>query len=257
MTVEILALNLQHASASRLERQVQWLTDQDVADVLILSEVASGSRSDHLVHLLETSGYATTRNDHTSAGNQVAVALRRATTDGPVTVLHCTARFVHIATRIGNAQLEVVGLYVPSRGPATERNVAKRAFQQEITAALPAIADRARERRHQIVVAGDLNVVEPDHVPHHRLFGEWEYDFYRSFSDRGNLCDAFRSANGAKIDHSWFGRRSGLGYRFDHVFVSDGLSVVDCHYDHNPRQLGLSDHSAMRAVVRFSGAEHG
>ena len=40
-----------------------------------------------------------------------------------------------------------------------------------------------------VIVAGDLNVVEPGHQPRYPVFGGWEYDFYRSFAAAG-MTDA-------------------------------------------------------------------
>jgi endonuclease/exonuclease/phosphatase family metal-dependent hydrolase len=61
--------------------------------------------------------------------------------------------------------------------------------------------------------------------------------------------DAFRTLHGFEArDRSWkTGRHP--GYRLDHVLVSPGLLAVDCAYDHDVREDGLSDHSAMWATV--------
>jgi len=86
-----------------------------------------------------------------------------------------------------------------------------------------------------VLVAGDLNVVEPGHLPHHSVFGSWEYDFYRAFALAG-FTDCFRLVSPDVVDHSWFGR-SGNGYRFDHMFVSSfhAGSITGCGYDQAPR----------------------
>lgn len=39
---------------------------------------------------------------------------------------------------------------------------------------------------------------------------------------------------------------------FDHIFISDGLKVEACHYIHDARLNGLSDHSAMIAQLAYS-----
>jgi exodeoxyribonuclease-3 len=116
---------------------------------------------------------------------------------------------------------------------------------------MPSIAAEAQRHGRHLLVAGDLNVLEPGHIPHHHVFGKWEYDFYTSFLHAGRLRDAFREHNGTEIDHSWFGHRSGLGYRFDHLFCSAGVEILACHYDHKTRQTGLSDHSALTARLRL------
>ncbi len=82
----------------------------------------------------------------------------------------------------------LLGLYVPSRGPKERRNQDKRSFQHAVAYALPGFVARFNG---PVIVAGDLNVVEPGHIPHHPVFGDWEYDFYRSFASAG-LADAYR-----------------------------------------------------------------
>ncbi|MET8542572.1 endonuclease/exonuclease/phosphatase family protein [Kitasatospora sp. NPDC004799] len=143
------------------------------------------------------------------------------------------------------------GCYVPSRGPRERHNEDKRAFQAAVTDALPALA----ERGHLVVIAGDLNVIEPDHNPPHRgVYGAWEYDFYTSFAEAG-FTDAFRALHPDAVEHSWFGRRSGDGYRFDHALVTSAhrAQVRTCTYLHEPREAGLSDHSALQLAIDLTG----
>jgi endonuclease/exonuclease/phosphatase family metal-dependent hydrolase len=61
--------------------------------------------------------------------------------------------------------------------------------------------------------------------------------------------DAFRTLHGyAARDRSWkTGRHP--GYRLDHILVSPALEPIACAYDHGVREDGLSDHSAMWALV--------
>lgn len=101
-----------------------------------------------------------------------------------------------------------------------------------------------------MIAAGDLNVVEPGHIPHHAVYGEWGYDFYRSFAAAG-LTDAFRALRPTAAEHSWLGR-SGQGYRFDHAFVTAryGAQVLRCGYDRGPVEQGLTDHAV--PVLVFS-----
>jgi len=61
--------------------------------------------------------------------------------------------------------------------------------------------------------------------------------------------DAFRTLQGYEArDRSWkTGRHP--GYRLDHVLISPALTALACAYDHGLREDGLSDHSAMWAIV--------
>ena len=82
----------------------------------------------------------------------------------------------------------------------------------------------------------------------------WEYDFYESFADCA-FTDAIRMMNPGISEHSWFGRSRAdgtrNGYRFDHAFVSDEHRpcVRSCNYDHLPRHMQLSDHSALILTI--------
>jgi hypothetical protein len=77
-----------------------------------------------------------------------------------------------------------------------------------------------------MVIAGDLNVVEPDHVPFHRVFGQWEYDFYQSFAKSG-LTDAFRHLNPRRVEHSWVRPQARIRLSFrPHLYQSTRCSRV-------------------------------
>lgn len=155
-------------------------------------------------------------------------------------------------------EIGVTGLYVPSRGPAARRNQDKRAFQERVMTVLPTV-ETSLGVPGPVVIAGDLNVLEPDHDPRYAVFGEWEYDFYRAFGQAG-FDDAFRVKEPTAMDYSWFGRPSAEGvrngYRFDHAFVSRAhrTAVVACRYDHSVRTAGLTDHSAMALALDLTGA---
>lgn len=133
------------------------------------------------------------------------------------------------------------GIYVPSRGPKERRNVNKRKFQNSVMKTLDKIK---RVITTNVIIGGDLNVIDPFHIPKYQIFGDWEFEFYEKFIEIG-LVDAWRVKN-SEQDYSWFGRE-GDGYRFDHLFVSKNLKnkIKKCYYDHNVRESKLSDHSAM------------
>ena len=70
-----------------------------------------------------------------------------------------------------------------------------------------------------------------------------------------DLSDIFRHVNGYEVQafsiemkhRSTITRR-----RFDHIFASRSLEAVSCHYLHDLREQGLSDHAPIEAV--FSGS---
>ncbi|WP_181871664.1 endonuclease/exonuclease/phosphatase family protein [Sphaerisporangium album] len=253
--VRLMTLNAQHASPARSYKQAAWLAGQD-ADVAVLTEVAAGGAA--LTQALSEHGFAVHCTDDRGAGRGADYLTLIATRIGQAEPVEI--RWPHLPHRCAAVRLHlddgfsvgVVGLYVPSRGPNARRNVDKRLFQDAVTAQLPALAG-ALAVTGPVAIAGDLNVVEPGHQPHHAVFGRWEYDFYRAFAAAG-YGDAFRHCNLDLADHSWYGRRSGQGYRFDHIFCRPVEAALDCGYDHEPRTIGLSDHAAMTATIAVTSS---
>lgn len=255
--VRVLTANVQHASPARTHRQAVWLATQDEHDVLVLTEVSAGESGDVMARLLGDFDYQVHLPAPGTDSYRVLVAVRggslKAVQDVGVEVM--SHRCVAVRATLPQGEIGVVGLYVPSRGPKEQRNVAKRSFQNAVAAALPDLRDRLGVDG-PVTVVGDLNVVEPDHDPHYAVFGTWEYDFYRAFATAG-YDDAFRLITPHGMDYSWYGRAgadgSRNGYRFDHMFITTDHAhrVRACHYLHAIREQGLSDHSAMALNIGF------
>lgn len=246
--VGVLTWNVQHARAVRGVRQAAWIAERPDADIVVLTEVAGGASGESLAQSLGAHGYRVHLTD--SGGRDYRVLLATRVGDLRVTPF----KAAHLPHRAAGAvvsgpaewQVGLVGLYVPSRGPRTRRNVDKRAFQDATTALLPHLS-AVFPADVPVIVAGDLNVVEPGHRPHHAVFGRWEYEFYRSFAAAG-FTDLYRLHHPERAEHSWIGR-SGAGFRFDHLFgtTHPHLTVAGCRYLHDARTDGLSDHSALSA----------
>ncbi len=252
--VGVLTWNVQHASAARAARQADWLATRAEADIVVLTEVAGGAAGQRLAGALAHHGYTTRLPDGDGSDYRVLIATRvghLASVDD-VSSPYRPHRLAAAAIILpGGSRLGVVGLYVPSRGHRERRNVAKRAFQDSVTTLLPTWTS-AFGPGVPVIVAGDLNVVEPGHQPHHAVFGTWEYDFYRAFGTAG-YPDAFRHRHPDMADHSWYGR-AGRGYRIDHLF-STGMpveAITDCRYLHHPHTSGLSDHAVLAASFCLS-----
>lgn len=247
----VLTWNIQHAAPRRAGQQANWIAACPEADIVVLTEVGAGQSGAKLMDLLGCQGYAV-RLPASDGDYRVAIASRV----GAITVVDSLRAdflphrwLVATVSLPGGSSVAVAGVYVPSRGPRQRRNVAKRAFQGIVADLLPALPV-AFDVDVPVLVAGDLNVVEPGHRPHHSVFGAWEYDFYRAFGVAG-FIDCFRHLRPTADDHSWYGR-SGDGYRFDHLFISSPHASMlgGCRYDHTPRRAGLSDHAAMIASIQ-------
>ena len=242
--LRLLLFNAQHASPSRACRQAEWIAGQESADLVILTEVGAGPGGHALIGALSEHGYPHLHAPQPAVLDYRTMLVSRGPdlTPVPSGIDVLPHRGVAATVSLAGHTIGLLGLYVPSRGAQQRRNQNKRAFQRAVTEALPDFVTRFGG---PVIIAGDLNVVEPGHIPHHPVFGGWEYDFYRSFSDAG-MTDAFRAVHPHVTEHSWFGR-SGQGYRFDHVFVTQQHSaqIRSCSYLHAPRTQGLTDHAAM------------
>lgn len=244
----VLVFNAQHSAPGRAYRQVEWIATQEAADLVVVTEVGAGPGGAALTAALAEHGYGSVVAPEPAAADYRTVLASRGPALEPVPsgVDYLPHRAPAATVRVGGQPVLLLGLYVPSRGPKERRNEAKRAFQTAVSEALPGLVAAFEG---PVIAVGDLNVVEPDHRPHHAVYGEWEYDFYRSFAGAG-LVDAFRVLHPMQAGHSWFGR-SGQGYRFDHAFVTarHGAQVRGCSYDHRPVEAGLSDHAALALVL--------
>ena len=77
---------------------------------------------------------------------------------------------------------------------------------------------------------------------------QWDQDelaLLRGLEGHG-LRDLYRDLHGyGRAELSFAAGRGRNGWRLDHVIGSESFNPVACEYDHRPRELGLSDHSAM------------
>jgi exodeoxyribonuclease III len=243
----VLNWNIRNPSPQRAALQAKWIINSK-SNIVILTELKQSSGCQQIVHLLESYGYQVFISTPEKNDYCVMTAVRgflASSADLPVSYLN--HRILGTKCRTASETISVVGIYVPSRGSVTERNVRKRNFQKHVTAALPDLTNASSAS--SLIIAGDLNVLERNHDPHHAVFGEWEYLFYDSFLESG-LVDAYRLLHPKEPGHSWFGQKE-LGYRFDHLFVSKNLAnrVIRCDYLSETRRLKLSDHSAMGATI--------
>nr|WSX75841.1 endonuclease/exonuclease/phosphatase family protein [Streptomyces sp. NBC_00899] len=241
--------NVQHASPSRAAAQAAWLAREPAADLVVLTEVGHGPGGTALCQVLHSVGYQAVVAPRGSGGYRTVLASRHPGLSSLGSLTEILPERTPLARiTLGQVPVLLAGLYIPSRGPKERRNADKRAVQHAVAQALPGLG---KNHPGLIVVAGDLNVVPATHTPHHRVFGQWEYDFYDSFAAAG-LVDAHLALSPEAHDHSWFGR-SGAPYRFDYGFVSSHHTgaVTACTYLHEPRVAGLSDHSALSLIVEL------
>lgn len=241
--IRLLNWNIRNPSLSQARQQANWLIHTG-ANVIILTEAKYSQGCRFLSDWLTSYGFTLFFPQPSMTDYCVMVAIK----DLPhqqveLDVPFLSHRLISLQCETALGMVHIVGTYVPSRGPKGRRNEDKRQFQTQI---MQTLKNMPRSNGgSQIILAGDLNVIERNHIPHHAVFGEWEYEFYETFT-RNGWMDAYRHLHPDALEYSWFGRKR-EGYRFDHIFISDGLSpsVTECSYTHEVRLSGLSDHSAM------------
>lgn len=241
--LKMLNWNIRNPSVSRAKEQVDWIIKAD-ADIVILTEAKYSEGCIYIRDWLESFGFRVLLPIPKENDYCVLIGAKGCdfeSFDLGLRFLSHRLSCISCDTILG--KIRVIGTYVPSRGPIERRNVDKQGFQSEVVRIFETLSKK--EGTENLVVAGDLNVVERNHVPHYNVFGEWEYSFYESFLKSG-LVDGYRFLHPIDQDYSWFGKY-GDGYRFDHFFISKNLLkyIAECDYIHSPRISKLGDHPAM------------
>ncbi|MBT9147990.1 MAG: hypothetical protein DDT32_01759 [Syntrophomonadaceae bacterium] len=237
--------NIANPSAQRAGKQAEWLRKRP-ENVLVLTEVKRSEGCMFLERYFQAYGYNVIFPK--PEGNEYGVMivsksiLRPSSFSNSANYLRSRAASVKLL--LSDNELEIMGIYVPSRDSSYEKTQKKKLFLKRLSEALE--ANSITDKR---IFCGDLNVIEPHHVPHYPFFQDWEYDFYCNLT-KYKLADAFRHLNIGVQEYSWVGR-TGEGYRYDHCFISSCLVPLlrKSYYLHEPRELKLSDHSALITVL--------
>ncbi|WP_063784185.1 endonuclease/exonuclease/phosphatase family protein [Streptomyces sp. SBT349] len=244
--LRVLTFNLNNPSPERAERQLAWLANRP-EQVLVLTETAPSKGCDILAERFSQAGYEVDFPAPGPGERGVMIVSRLPLAQPePCGVDYLPCRAVSVAVKTANGPVDIVGLYIPSRDATPEKTERKRRFLSACRQAIPPGNTQVAR-----LIIGDFNILEPDHQPRYPFFRPFEYAFYEWLGQAG-YRDAFRLLYPDAAEYSWVGR-TGDGYRYDHIFTSDDVSplVDECAYVHEPRNNRLTDHSAMRALLRI------
>lgn len=242
----IINWNIAHPSLIRAHKIANWLEDRQ-ENILILTETSDSPGCNFLSDRLESFGFKLVFPKKEKDFGAI-LAFRGFEAREPqigLDFLPHRAPAIFCQTAIG--KLCIIGVYVPSSVSRKEINGKKEKFQKKFTKTI----FEQKQKLPNLVVCGDLNVLEPSHQPRYSFLRDWEYEFYKSFGENG-FIDAFRLFYPDVCEYSWYGRE-GYGYRYDHCFVTKELKKYTklCEYVHEPRKNRLSDHSAMILWLDF------
>ncbi len=250
--ISILSLNIGNPSLVRAQRQCEWLRSR-TEDVFVLTETKDSEGCDYIRQFFLQYGYdlfslnTNTRFDvdfpKSNTGDLGVMLISRHTILQSFNCFDPSSQYYsrqsEIMINIDGVPLKIIGLYVPSRNSEQRKIERKLKFLKYIEKYVYVTDDSNR------IIAGDLNILSRDHIPHYKTFLSWEYDFYDHLKALGYI-DAFEYCNPGLQDYSWVGRTND-GYRYDYCFIHNSLLefVKECYFIHETRTKRLTDHSAI------------
>jgi exodeoxyribonuclease-3 len=244
----ILCWNIGNPSVQRADRQANWLTKVS-PDIIVLTETKASDGCSLLKrHFRSFLGYTVLEPPLTPQEYGVMILSREPIrmTNFQTHVTYLPERVLSVRLSTHGTEIEIIAVYAPARDSSPIKIERKQTFLRNLKAALQGAPVPGR------MICGDLNLLEPNHVPRYAFFEDWEYAFYKDLQEFG-FADAFRYFHPYAREYSWVGP-AGDGYRYDHCFVThDVLSrLKECYYLHEPRLGKLSDHSPLVVELEFS-----
>src|SRR6266568_4335055 len=159
--LSLLTFNIGNPSEERARRQLAWLAGRD-EHVLVLTETKASAGCQILADAFTAAGYHVTFPRPASGEYGVMIISRvRSQPDGfgdGIGYLPTRAAAIGLPTPGGLVQ--VIGVYVPSRDAGLEKTERKKKW---LAACHTALA--ARDPSVQMILIGDLNILEPSHHP--------------------------------------------------------------------------------------------
>lgn len=239
--ISLFSWNIGNPSIERAKKQVRWLKNRP-ENFFILTETKNSAGCLFIKNYFQKIGYFVVFPDIKGKEYGSMLISKHPLEESTFSNYVGSLSFRAVSARISlsNGILEIIGLYVPSRDKSIKKIKRKKFFLKNVVEAL-----KSAPSSNFRIVLGDFNILEPNHNPYYPFFEKWEYDFYKNLIDN-QLRDAFRVISPDSKEYSWVGR-TGNGYRYDHCFVSENIlsKIKDCFYFHKPRNIKLSDHSAI------------
>jgi exodeoxyribonuclease III len=241
--LRVCALNVNSPNPSRAQRIVNWLLATK-SNTLVLTEMQPSGGGRHILACLQAEGFTTTCTPGWKDTRYFAAIATRGIETTPLQPAGFDPRIAAVDLTTGHTTVRLVGIYGPTNGMTADSSHRRHEFQRRLLDYLAQVNTPA------LCVAGDLNVVEPNHRPHLPAFEDHDYAFYTGLLALG-LRDAYRELNPSGGDHSWFSPRFG-SQRLDHSLIGAGAGEIQtCAYDHTTRSEDLSDHAALLTTIEL------
>ncbi|MFF1608817.1 endonuclease/exonuclease/phosphatase family protein [Amycolatopsis sp. NPDC058278] len=252
MPLTVLTLNVGNPAIERARRQRDWLARRH-EDVFVLTETGSGPGTQLITESYRDAGWSVIYPEHPDKERGVMLLAKLEAAVDPIgaAMAYLPARLAGIVVGTNRGPVRILGAYVPSRDATEAKTTRKRAWIDAFHQAYEATADAT-----PTLLLGDLNVLEPGHVPPHPgQFAPFETAFYTGLTQQHGLTDLFRTLHPTAVEHSW-ARRADLGYRYDHAHASTSLltHLTSCSYVHDTRRgdPALTDHSGLAVALTLT-----
>jgi len=241
--IRCLNWNIRNPSIGRATQQMNWL-EKNSFDMIVLTEVKPSRGGIYIKDRLTSRGYTVVFPKPENDDYGVILAVRKVFKEIPkIHIDFLSYRVSFALCNFSGKDALFTGTYVP-----IWRNEKKKMFLEAFEKLL--INEDLRKKFEKWIILGDLNILEPNHIPHYPAYKEWEF-FYDAFTKHG-FVDAYRFFHPKEKEYSWFSR-DGNGYRFDHIFVSENILpfLKNCFYVHEVRLEKLSDHCALYLEIKL------
>jgi exodeoxyribonuclease-3 len=246
--LRVCALNVQSAGASRARPLASWLVETQ-CNVLALTELRAGEGARPLLDALREEGYDVVCTVARDDERYVTAVTTRGFDVARVVPEPDSARILAVDLSAAGRSVRLVTIYAPTNGMTPDSSTARAAFQRRCLDYLASI------RTPGFCVVGDLNVLDSTDQPCASVFERHDFEFYAGLLALG-VRDTHRALHPEATQFSWVSDRLGA-QRLDYAFADAAAgSLVESDYDHTPRRQNLSDHAAVRTVLRFA-PEHG
>lgn len=226
----ILSLNVRHGGGNRAPKLVEWITGKSPF-VAVLTEWRDNAQGQFIKNGLARDGLSSISPPRGSTINTALLASKDLKRGAVLTPPNAPVGDLALI-EVGG--INVLGCYFPQR-------MAKRPFFAECMQAA-IIAPRV-----PLLIIGDLNTgrndldIEGTGRPFHCA------DQFIALSEQAGLIDLWRFRHGERREWTW--RSTKNGFRIDHAFGNrafiERFPAYQCEIDHEPRLLGLTDHSAV------------
>lgn len=227
--MKIISWNIRQGGGTRITKICKLLIDYN-AEIISLSEYRNNQSGVQIRNMLLRAGYRY-QNVSAASPNENSTALFSKLPSNQKLFPNCDPTYTHNVVANEYEAFTLYGMYLPHK----KKHVLFDFLIGELTVGTPSI------------LVGDFNTGK--NYIDQKGDSFWYTDKLVELENK-DCVDAFRHITPDVKEYSWYSHQ-GNGYRYDHTYVSKSILpvVTACHYLHEWREDGISDHSPMVLVL--------